>query len=217
MKTIVCFGDSNTFGTNPAFTGESDSAFRWEKSLRWTGQLQKLLGDEYDVIEEGLGGRTTAWEDQATEGRNGLKAIFPVLQTHEPIDLVIIMLGTNDLKEVYGASPMEIGRGLESLLRVCLNPYSYTNEHVPKVMVISPVLLGEKIADSWLYGVFGPTAYARCKKLAIEFKGIAKKYSCMFLDAATVAKASEKDCVHMEAEEHRKLANAIYQLILGEI
>ena len=141
MKTIVFYGDSNTFGTNPAFTGEIDSPFRWDKKIRWTGKLQKLLGDGYDVIEEGLGGRTTAWEDQATEGRNGLNSIFSVLQTHEPIDLVVIMLGTNDLKEVYGASPMEIGRGLESLLRICLNPYTYTDGHVPQIMVVSPILL----------------------------------------------------------------------------
>ena len=62
MKTIVCYGDSNTFGTNPAFTGEINSPFRWGKEVRWTGKLQKLLGEEYNVIEEGLGGRTTAWE-----------------------------------------------------------------------------------------------------------------------------------------------------------
>ena len=185
MKTIVCYGDSNTFGTNPAFTGEINSSFRWGKEVRWTGKLQKLLGEEYNVIEEGLGGRTTAWEDQATAGRNGLAGIFPVLQTHEPIDLVIIMLGTNDLKEV--------------------------------LLVVSPILLGEDIDNSWLSGVFGPTARERCKKLAPEFEKIARKYGCLFLDAAKVAKASEKDSVHMEAEEHTKLANAIYEMIQGKI
>lgn len=217
MKTIVCYGDSNTFGTNPAFTGEINSPFRWGKEVRWTGKLQKLLGEEYNVIEEGLGGRTTAWEDQATAGRNGLAGIFPVLQTHEPIDLVIIMLGTNDLKEVYGASPMEIGRGLESLIRICLNPYSYTDGHLPQLLVVSPILLGEDIDNSWLSGVFGPTARERCKKLASEFEKIARKYGCLFLDAAKVAKASEKDSMHMEAEEHTKLANAMYEMIQGKI
>jgi lysophospholipase L1-like esterase len=213
MKNILCYGDSNTFGVNPNFTGEAESPFRWGREIRWTGRLQMLLGKDYYVIEEGLGGRTTAWDDQTVSGRNGLTSFLPVLQSHEPLDLVIIMLGTNDLKGIYHASVMEIGRGLESLLKICLDPYTYDDRRIPKVLVISPIHLGKNIDQSWLGGVFDETSFRRSQMLSGEYEKIANRYKCAFFNAASVAKPSVIDGVHMEAESHEKLAYAVHDLV----
>ena len=217
MKTILCYGDSNTFGVNPDYDGTPDSPFRWPYDVRWPGVLAGLLGPDYHIIEEGLGGRTTAWEDQTVAGRNGLSSLLPVLQSHEPLDMVIIMLGTNDLKGVYQASVMEIGRGMDALLRVCLNPYTYDVPGVPKVLVVSPIHLGEGIGHSWLRGVFDAHSREKSMLLADELQSVAQRYGCLFYDAAKAASASEKDSVHMDASAHRKLAEALAPLVRESI
>jgi len=108
--SILCFGDSNTRGTRP-----DDSNTRYERSDRWTGQLQVMLGSDYYVIEEGLGGRTTDLEHPRTEklGRNGIDYFKPCLESHSPIDIVIIMLGTNDFKNVYNRTTNEVANVLK--------------------------------------------------------------------------------------------------------
>lgn len=108
-KTIVCFGDSNTHGYNSSNDG------RLTEQERWTCLLDTYLGDEYRIIEEGLGGRTTVFDDPIFEGLSGLAYLFPCLMSHEPVDLLIIMLGTNDTKERFRATPANIAKGLERL------------------------------------------------------------------------------------------------------
>ena len=117
MKTIMCYGDSNTFGTNP-------HGGRWRREVRWTGKLQQLLGDQYYVIEEGCGGRTTVWNDDLELFKNGRKSLPVALATHKPIDLVIIMLGTNDCKTRFQALPCDIAEGVRQLAElVQMYPY----------------------------------------------------------------------------------------------
>ena len=106
QKNILCFGDSNTHGYN------SKTGGRFTVEERWTKLLQRKLGDDYYVIEEGLSGRTTSFEDPVFEGLSGLNAIYPCMMTHEPLDLVIIMLGTNDTKDRFNANGFIIGKGL---------------------------------------------------------------------------------------------------------
>ena len=213
MKTILCYGDSNTFGIDPSFTGEKGQRLRLPREKRWTGILQHRLGEAYYVIEEGLGGRTTAWEDQTVAGRNGLTALLPVLQSHEPLDLVIMMLGTNDTKGVYNASVMEICRGMEALVRVCLDPWTYDVEKVPKVLIVSPVHIGPDIERSWLKGVFSDDAPQKIRSLSVEYKKIAEKYGCSFFDAAKAAKAGVTDSIHLDLASHEQLAAAIEEII----
>ena len=95
MRRILCFGDSNTWGYDPA-TGE-----RFDEQTRWTGVLQAALGGDYTVIEEGLNGRTTVWDDPIEGHKNGHEYLVPCLETHRPLDLVVLMLGTNDLKRRF--------------------------------------------------------------------------------------------------------------------
>lgn len=110
-KHIVCYGDSNTHGY------DGDTGLRFDENTRWTCLLQKYLGDEYQVIEEGLSGRTTVFDDPLHEGLNGLQLITPVLMSHEPVDLLIIMLGTNDTKVRFNCSAEAIGIGLQRLIK----------------------------------------------------------------------------------------------------
>ena len=95
QKTILCYGDSNTWGYDPV------NACRYDRNIRWPGVLQKELGQAYYVKEEGLCGRTTVWDDPVEGHKNGLKQLTPILHSHCPLDLVVIMLGTNDLKMRY--------------------------------------------------------------------------------------------------------------------
>ena len=113
MKNILCFGDSNTYGYKPDKTG------RYPWGVRWTSILTERLGKEYNVVEEGLCGRTTIFDDPLRSGRNGSESFPAILETHRPLDLIIIMLGTNDCKTVYGAAPGVIGKGIETLLNQC--------------------------------------------------------------------------------------------------
>ena len=111
MKTILCYGDSNTYGL------KSDLVSRYPRNVRWTGILQEKLGSEYYVIEEGLGGRTTVWDDPVEDYKNGKKYLLPCLDSHKPLDLVIIMLGTNDLKSRFSVTPFDIGASMENLVK----------------------------------------------------------------------------------------------------
>ena len=110
MKEILCFGDSNTHGYMPGL------GTRYPIDQRWSGLLGKLLGDGYHVVEEGMDGRTTAFEDDLQPWRSALGYIGPCVKTHAPLDLIIIMLGTNDSKTRYGVSAEEIGFGMQELI-----------------------------------------------------------------------------------------------------
>ena len=112
LKEVLCYGDSNTWGYNP-ITKE-----RYEKDERWTGVLQNALGNDYHVIEEGLNGRTTVWDDPIEGFKNGKTYLIPCLETHKPLDLVIIMLGTNDLKKRFSLSAYDIAQGAGVLIDV---------------------------------------------------------------------------------------------------
>ena len=169
------------------------------------------------MIEEGLGGRTTAWEDQTVPGRNGLKMLLPVLQSHEPLDLIILMLGTNDTKRIYNQSVMEIGRGLDALIKVCRSPYTYdwanTQTKLPQVMVVSPPHLGRTFDQSWLRGVFDSESKEKIAALSGEYKKIADQYGCIFFDAGKVAEPSDTDGVHLDRSGHLALGLAMAKKI----
>lgn len=134
---ILCFGDSNTWGYKPDKTG------RFDENTRWTALLQKKLGPEYHIIEEGLCGRTTVFHDELREDRRGLDMIGVTVEMHNPLDLVIIMLGTNDCKTRYGASASVIARGLDQVIRKArLN----SSQHFD-LLIISPIHLGHGVGE----------------------------------------------------------------------
>ena len=206
MINILCFGDSNTFGTNP--TGG-----RWSREIRWTGRLQTLLGSNYYVIEEGLGGRTTLFEDSFEPHRSGLTALPYSMLSHKPLDLVILSLGTNDTKTYFNLTPRLIAKGMETLVNY-INNFSYGDSHysIPRVLIISPILVGDKVTTSRFAG-FDETSREKTEMLFKEYEKVAKATNSYLLDAKIWAQPSLTDQLHMEEEDHLRLAEAIFRKI----
>lgn len=205
MKSVLCFGDSNTYGLKP------DGSGRFEKTERWTGVLSEMLGhQDYEVIEEGLVGRTTVFEDSTRQGRNGSKLLPILLESHGPVDTVVVMLGTNDCKAVYNASPMLIARGAEILLRQIRD-----NNSAAKILLLSPIHLGETVWQEEYDPEFDEKSVLTSKELKAVFAKLAEEFDCMFLAASDVAKPSETDQEHLDAKGHLALANAIYKKLIA--
>lgn len=207
MKNILCYGDSNTFGYNPK------NGRRFDITERWTGLVQNQLGSEYRIIEEGLGGRTTVFQDYIMNGRSGIDYLLPCVQSHQPLDLVVIMLGTNDLKVLLSPTAFDSGRGIEELIKLLKNPYNWDFELVPKILVVSPIHIAPSVMEGWLGENFGEASIALSRNLAKYYEKAAKTYHIAFLDAAQYAKASDLDGIHLDAEGHRRLADGLAQKI----
>lgn len=205
MINILCFGDSNTYGSNP-------SGGRWSRDKRWTGVLQRLLGEDYYIIEEGCGGRTTVLEDYLEPNKNGRTHLSVLLRTHRPLDLVIIMLGTNDMKQRFSLLPVDVAYGAAELGKL-VESYDYGPEYpIPTVLLLSPIHLGEGVENSCFTG-FAPGSANVSKALAPYYEAQAKAHGWLYFDASTVAKPSDKDMLHMEKEDHQALAQALEFII----
>jgi lysophospholipase L1-like esterase len=199
MKTIVCYGDSNTWGFNPV------TQDRFPIAERWTGVLAQELGAGYRVVEEGLNGRTTIWDDPIEEWRNGKTYFLPCLWSHKPIDLVTLMLGTNDLKERFSVSAYDIAASAGALVDIALRSGAGPNGNAPQVLLMAPPVVA-KLTD---YAEMFEDAEAKSKKFAGHFQRVARNYGCHFLDTAKVIVSSDLDGIHLEASEHRKLGLAV--------
>lgn len=204
LKNIMCFGDSNTHGFIAGTKG------RYDENTRWTRLLQKHLGLEYYVIEEGLNGRTTIYDDDTMKNVNGSRYLEVCIATNRPLDLVIIMLGTNDTKERYHAELSDISKGMEKLITMLRNPDIYNNE----ILIISPVHISDKIVDSeYCESYAGLKGAEKSRKLAAEYKRLADKYGCHFMDAADYAGTDDRDAIHLDAKGHAALAKAVYNKV----
>ncbi len=207
MKHILCFGDSNTYGLIPQINGR----YSWDE--RWTGILNYKLGlFNYRIIEDGLCGRTTIFEDPLRDNRNGSKILPTVLETNNGIDAIILMLGTNDCKTVYGATAEIIGKGIERLINI-IKQYSITS----KILLVSPIHFGEKVWHNEYDPEFSPNSIIVNKGLANVYENIANKENILFLDASIYAQPSNEDQEHLNAEGHKALAEAIYNKLVDVI
>lgn len=204
-KRILCFGDSLTWGFNPV------DCSRFDDDVRWTGVLQNLLGNEYKVIEEGQNGRTISSDDPIEGEKNGLTYLIPCLDSQAPLDAMVIMLGTNDLKIRFGFSAADIAGEMDKFL----NKVKLFNEAVlggnMKVILMSPPHIPDDMqlspyGDSFGYGE-GKT---KSEQLAMHYKELAKKYQITFLDAAEYVKVSTTDSLHIEADQEALLGKAVY-------
>ena len=200
-RTVLCFGDSNTNGADPVSGGR----FPW--SVRWPGVLQNLLGPSWRVIEEGLGGRTTVFDEPFSEGKNGRTYLIPCLASHAPIDLVVIMLGTNDLKEVYRTTPSMIASGMTSLVRLCRQSEAGPNATPPTVLVIAPAPVGPitQLAALWGFG----EGERKSRDLPRLYRLLAEREGAEFLDGGSVASVDPEEGVHLTAQAHTALAAAV--------
>ncbi len=206
-KHIVCFGDSNTHG----YCAETGG--RFSEDERWTCLLQKLLGDGCLVLEEGLSGRTCCFNDPLYEGLNGLDSIYPCLMSHEPVDLLILMLGTNDTKERFGASPACIALGLKRLAEKARSVSDCWIKD-PNILIVTPKNIDPEYAASSVGSTMGRGCAEKSAGLGAEYKKIAMLTGCHYFDANTVVTANNHiDFMHLTAQGHQELAQALAELI----
>ena len=200
---ILCYGDSNTFGYIPGRGG------RYNCHTRWPGRLQELLGSEYQVIEEGLCGRTTAFEDVTEPGRNGLDRIRDAVERSLPLDVLVIMLGSNDCKAQFGASAQEIAGGLEQVAAQARGGEASGF----RVLLVAPAAMTDRVMHSGFGSEFDQRSIKVSKELAEAYEALARKCGCDFLDGSKVTQVSEIDGLHLDAEGHGRLAEAVVKYL----
>jgi len=199
MKRVLCFGDSNTWGYN-ARTWD-----RFPADVRWTGVMRATLGPNYEVIEEGLNGRTTVWNDPIEGYKNGYDYLIPCLETHKPLDLVIVMLGTNDVKQRFGVPAEDVAKGAAVLVKAVQKSEAGIDNAPPAVLLGAPAPVEE--IGRFVEMFHG--AAAKSRKFSAHFKAIAEELRCPLLDGAEVVVSSPVDGIHLEPEEHAKLGRAM--------
>ncbi|HAE62318.1 MAG TPA: hypothetical protein DCG38_08315 [Eubacteriaceae bacterium] len=201
---ILCYGDSNTWGFD-AKTGE-----RYPRNVRWTGLLQGLMGSEHLIIEEGLNGRTTVFDDifQWNHTRNGKEYLPTCLMSHKPLDLVIIMLGTNDMKNYFKMDSWAIARGMEALIDQIRGVLS---ENIPDILILSPPNLS-KMSD---YAPQFAGAQEKIKNLPVEYKKVAELKNTGFLNITDYITAGDVDGIHIDEAGHRLLAEKLFEYLVN--
>jgi len=202
---ILCIGDSNTWGYNP------ENGQRFAK--RWTRVLAELM-PENEIIEEGMNGRTLLSVDPFMKERCGITGLKILLMSHKPIDLVVIMLGTNELKTFYECSAEYIAGGVEEFIKVIQDEELWQRFHVPKILVVSPVTIRDELIENGaIFGEFNKKSVMESKRMAEAIKSVCEKYDVDYMDAAEFAEASLTDYVHLDEKNHAKLAHAIKEKI----
>jgi lysophospholipase L1-like esterase len=204
MKTVLCYGDSNTWGYDPATTE------RFDRDTRWAGVLRKTLGDGYLVIEEGLNGRTTVWDDPIEGYKNGKEYLIPCLETHKPLDLIVIALGTNDLKKRFSLSAFDIASSAGVLVDVVKKSEAGPGGAAPRALLICPPPVGKLTEFAEMF----EGAEEKSRRLPQWFRQVAGEQGCELLEAGEVVVASDLDGIHLEADEHRKLGGAVAAAVM---
>jgi lysophospholipase L1-like esterase len=206
MKTILAFGDSLTWGFRAGEWTRHDYADRWPNTL------QMGLGGKARVIEEGHNGRTTVFDDPTTfDDRNGAKALPILLATHQPLDLVIIMLGTNDIKFANRCRAFDASLGMMRLVDI-VQKFSFLPAYqTPKVLILSPPPL-VPTKDEWFNDLWGH-AIAESKLFAKHYADVAKTTGVGFFDAGAVAKADPTDGGHLDAANTRAIGEALVPVV----
>jgi lysophospholipase L1-like esterase len=209
MKQILCFGDSNTYGLIPG----TKNRYGW--GIRWTSLVDehfRRMG--YRVTEEGLCGRTTFFQDATRPGRKGTELLPVLLEAHSPIDLLVLMLGTNDCKTSYQATPEKIGEGIEALL----DQIQSTHPEI-QILLVSPISLGDRVWEEGYDTEFDRNSVEVSRQLPFIYAEIAKRRGVAFLAASDFADPSSTDREHLDMLGHKRLAQAILaklQEMLGQ-
>jgi lysophospholipase L1-like esterase len=201
MPVIVCYGDSNTYGFDAATLG------RFPREVRWPGVLAAELGDAAQVIEEGLNGRTTIWDDPYLDGRNGGTYLLPCLRSHAPIDVLVLMLGSNDTKTIFGRSAAEIAAGAGSLVDVARAPGTGPGGAAPRVLLVAPPGLGEVTEISEVWGF--DEAREKAERMPGLYRTVARAAGVAFLDVSALVDVDPTDGVHLTAGGHGVLGRVV--------
>ncbi|MBE5844223.1 MAG: arylesterase [Butyrivibrio sp.] len=207
MKNILAFGDSNTWGLIPGTSPYE----RYPWGVRWTSILQEKF-DDVRIIEEGLCGRTTVFEDELRPGRKGVDTLPLLLESHYPLDGAIIMLGTNDCKSYYNVSAHTIGIGLERCLDALSKYVAPEN-----ILIISPIELGSDVWRPEKDPEFSKQSIITSQELKNVYRRIAQKRGTGFLAASDYVKASTIDDEHMDANSHKLFAEVVYKALFDQL
>lgn len=209
-RTVLVYGDSNSHGTTPMESILTQG--RFGPDTRWPGVLAAALGPGWRVIEEGLPGRTTVHTDPISgPHKNGLAVLPAVLESHAPVDLVILMLGTNDLKARFGLPPVEIAVGVEKLVRHVRQDMTGPEGRAPALLLVCPPPVDEA---GCLAEIFAG-APSKSRRLPGYLAAVAARWGAAFLDAGRVIGPSPLDGVHFDAEAHGLLGRAVADAVAG--
>lgn len=208
MKTILCYGDSITWGSDPARGGQ-----RHLRENRWPEVMRADLGPGYHVMAEGLRGRTTAFDtDLADCDRNGAAVLPTILYTHAPLDLVILMLGSNDLQDSVAGKASHAMQGMRRLVEIVQKHSSrLPGVPAPKILMVAPPHF-VPTADAFYADIFSQ-AVAESKKIAGFYAALAVETGVTFCDAAPLATASPIDGVHLDAENTRAIGHGLAPVV----
>lgn len=203
-RTVLCFGDSNTHGTCAMRT--STDRRRHERTVRWPSVMADALGPSFDVIAEGHPGRTAVFDDPV-EGthKNGLRALHVILESHRPIDLVILMLGTNDLKARFSVSAHEIALGLQRLVIEIRRSDSGRDNARPDVLLAAPV----PVMETGVFVDMFAGASEKSEALPEMLKQVAERQSVSFMEVGRVASVDPVDGIHLDATAHAAIGAAM--------
>lgn len=207
--SILCYGDSNTYGFNPK------SLRRYGEDVRWPKVLAGLLGEDFRVIEEGCNGRTAAYIPADSPWKNGAKALTSCLNSHKPTDLLILMLGTNDLKKSFHPDPLTITEAIRQMVLMAKDFTGKKQDFPANVLLISPPEILPGIVQGPFKDNFDENAPQLREQLPALYREVAETTECLFLDAAGIAQVSPKDCLHLSEEGHRRLAQAVFEKLHG--
>jgi lysophospholipase L1-like esterase len=205
-KRVLCYGDSLTHGSDH----QNQKSTRFPINIRWTGILQNELGMDYEIIEEGLSGRTTDLDDPKKPGRNGLTYYQSCISSHLPLNLIVLLLGLNDLKNRFQKTPHQIAQSLLSYFTATKNVYLDKELPIPTILLLSPPLIIQKNV---------PTDYdisdgnTKSKQLSSEYEIIAKDQKALYFDLATLDLPLSADGLHPNSEGHKIIGSKIAELI----
>jgi lysophospholipase L1-like esterase len=205
MRTIVCFGDSNTWAV------DAGTFNRMELESCWPGVLGKNLGEGFNVIQEGLNGRTTVWDDPIEEYKNGKDQILPCIYSHTP-DLVVILLGTNDLKHRFSLTAFDAAKGAGLLASMVMKSNAGPNWSAPRALLVAPPPLGKLAYFADMFR----GASEKSVELGKHFAVAARECGCHFLDAGKFIRSSDLDGIHFDKSQHailgREVANKVREI-----
>ncbi|MBW6420044.1 SGNH/GDSL hydrolase family protein [Rhizobium sp. XQZ8] len=206
MKTVLCYGDSLTWGTDAA------SGDRHAFEDRWPSVLQAALGPSVQVIAEGLGGRTTAYDDGLADcDRNGARLLPTVLHTHGPLDLVIILLGTNDMKPMIHGTAIGARQGVKKLVSLIRFHDWGRDYETPEILIVAPPSLCE--TANVIAGATFRGGIPESEMLASLYRDLADEVECGFFDAGSVARATPVDGIHLDAENTRAIGRGLEPIV----
>lgn len=198
MRAVLCYGDSNTWGFDPA------TQRRFTRDVRWPGRLQSALGDTWHVIEEGLNGRTTTSDSPIAPGKNGLDYLVPCLDSHAPLDAVVIFLGTNDLADRYSLTATDIARAAARLATVVAKSEAGVDGTAPLPILVCPPRVGQtEWAEDWA------GAPAKSAVLAARFTAVAVEAGFPLINLAQTVRYSALDGIHLDAGGHAAVASLV--------